>query len=393
MKILHVIPSVSPLRGGPSKAVIEMVAALREQGIDAEIATTNDDGPNTLNHVPLQALTQFNGVPVRFFKRFSPALSPVREYAFSSSFKNWLRRHIHHYDLVHVHAIFSFTSTYAMYLARKRSIPYIVRTIGQLERWSIEQSPIRKKGYLHGIEKRNLLHANRVHFTAPSEQQQATELLPELTSMMVPLGINVPEELDDPRAELGHKYAIASGTKIIAYLSRIHRKKGLDLLLKALAQSPDTDWRLLIGGEGEGTYIDELTSLINTLKLNDRCQFIGFCQGDDKNQLLQGADLYALTSHSENFGIAVLEALAAGTPTLVSRGVALSTLVEKEKLGYVCELNIDSIQHTLEHAFSDQQERGTLARRYVIEHHQWPSIAKHIAQSYQQCIDEQKTIK
>jgi len=230
IKALHVIPSISPSRGGPSKAVIEMVSALQDIGVVAEIATTNDDSNNTLD-VPLNLKTQYNGVPVIFFQRFSPPINALREFAYSRSFKQWLKKNIHRYDVIHIHAIFSFCSSYAMNLAKKNNIPYIVRPIGQLEDWSLSQSKFRKQLYLNLIEKSNLENANAIHFTAKSEQQQALTFLPNLSAQIIPLGVQFTKKEKNAKQKMLTHWSLKNDVVTFLFLSRLHYKKGLELFV------------------------------------------------------------------------------------------------------------------------------------------------------------------
>ena len=386
MKILHIIPSVSPVRGGPSKDIIEMVSALNKLGIDTEIATTNDDGDQEME-VTLDALDVYQGVPVRFFQRFSPPISALREFAYSGDFRRWLKANIERYDVIHVHAIFSFTSSYAMYLARKRGIAYVVRPIGQLDSWSLKQSSLRKWLFLTLFEKRSLLKAAKLHFTAELEQQQAHLAIPELTkneaSTVVPLGIEPNPELNNARESVVKRHRLDPNKRVLLYLSRLHPKKGLELLLQSLSQVNNTRWQLLIAGDGDNNYVNHLKHKIEELGLRHHCQFIGFVRGDEKDTLLQGADLYILTSYSENFGIAVLEAIAAGTQVLISEEVALAATVRQHKLGFVCNLEVNSVTQNLNLALQQQNNAAQRAREYVIKHHSWEAIARTLSELYQ----------
>lgn len=384
LRILHIIPSVSPKRGGPSKAIIDMVSALRKSGTNAEIATTNDDGDELLD-VPIGNLIQHRGVPTRFFKRTSPKISALREFAYCAGFARWLKNNIANYDLIHVHAIFSYCSSRAMQIARKHNIPYVVRPIGQLEQWSLTQSRTRKIAYLKLFEKQNLEFADCVQFTSRSEQHQALELLPKLTSDIIPLGLELPMRIRQAKVKMEQRWNLQRDVPTLLFLSRLHKKKGLELLLKALAKQPNQDYQLVIAGEGDRSYTQSLQTLTEQLGLKAACRYVGFVKGAEKKLLLQGADLYTLTSHSENFGIAVLEAMASGTSVLISDQVALSKQVEENKLGFVTELSIEHIQAQLENALEDidqTQELGRHARTYVKQHFQWSHIAKQLNQLY-----------
>ena len=153
-----------------------MAKALRDQGVDARILTTNDDGDAINKALPLGDWFTYQGVPVIAFDRWSPRIRLIREFAVSPSLSIWLARHIHDYELLHVHAIFSYPSTSSMVIARHRGIPYIVRCIGQLSHWSLAQSSRRKRWMLQVVERKNLNGATMLHFTSKAEKDEASVL-------------------------------------------------------------------------------------------------------------------------------------------------------------------------------------------------------------------------
>ena len=192
LKVLHVIPSVSPLRGGPSKAVQEMVQALRQQGVEASILTTNDHGSGLDSSLITGRWIEWQGVPLLAFPRWSPPLRALREYAVSAGLAAWLTRHARRYDLLHIHALFSFPSSWAMATARRAQVPYLVRTIGMLSPWSLAQSPARKRWMLRLLERRNLEAASALHFTTEAERQEARPLALGAAELVLPLGVELP---------------------------------------------------------------------------------------------------------------------------------------------------------------------------------------------------------
>lgn len=382
LKVLHIIPSISPNRGGPSKAVLEMVHALRANGVDAEIATTNEDLKSSLD-VPLGQLINYQSVPIRFFERTTSKMHAIQEFAYSATFKYWLKTNIDRYDAIHVHAIFSFLSSYSMWLARKQNIPFIVRPIGQLEDWALSQSKRKKKTYLNLIEKANIEAASAVHFTAESEMSQAVATFPLIKPVVIPLGINKIEPINIDQVPT--PWNIKAKVPVICYLSRLHPKKGIELLLQALAKISDTDFQLIIAGSGGASYESKLQKMVVDLHLQDKCQFIGFINGDLKHLLLQNSDIFALTSHSENFGISVLESMANGTMPFISNKVALSDVVNDHNLGVTCRLDINDIKSKIEKLLQNLDqciEYGNRSKMFVEQHYQWPKIAQQLETVY-----------
>lgn len=388
MKVLHVIPSVAKVRGGPSQAVIEMVTALRSQGVNAEIVTTNDNGKELLD-VPLQELTdqleEYGNVPIRFFPRFSPNVNAVREFAYSGALTAWLWQHITDYDIVHIHAIFSYVSTIAMMIARIKNIPYINRPLGQLCEWSLQQSQLRKHIYLNVIERSNLLHSQSLHFTAEQEREEFHQLGLNISNFVLPHGVNIPAIIPNAQEQLHKILQIPDYVPIILFMSRIHPKKGLEYLIPALGKLKAFNFALAIAGSGESDYVDHIQDLLAEYQISDRTYWVGFVNGEAKNLYLQGADLFALTSHSENFGISVIESLASGTPVLITDGVAVSPMVKEQDLGYVTKLNIEAIASIMEEFFQhphNAKQKGDRAQQYIAEHYSWAKIADSLMNIY-----------
>ena len=390
MKILHVIPSLAAVRGGPSIAVIEMVRNLKSIGVDVEIVTTNDDG-NTLLDVPLNILHEYQKVPVRFFSRFSPFIHQVREFAFSIDLTVWLWKHLRDYDLLHIHAIFSYTSTIAMAIARVQNVPYINSPHGLLCDWSLKQGALKKWIYFGLIEKVNLHNAQTLQLSSAQEQKELDLLDWNLSSFILPHGLDFPEAIANAREKLRQMLNIPLETPVILFLSRLHPKKGLDYLIPALAKLRDQNknFAFVLAGSGSAEYEVELDCLLRKNNLDNLTYKLGFVEGDKKNICLQGADLYVLTSHSENFGISVLEALASGTPVLVTSGVALADLVKSQNLGWVVQLETDAITSIIQEILESPEtikQKGDRAAEYIIENYSWDKIAASLLKTYQEYI-------
>ncbi|MBD2501502.1 glycosyltransferase [Anabaena azotica] len=389
MKVLHIIPSVASVRGGPSQAIIETVKSLRNIGVEAEIVTTNDNGDHLLD-VPMGEWIEYKQVPVQFFPRFSPPIHAIREFAFSHQLTLWLWKNAAQYDLLHIHAIFSYACTAAMRIARLQGIPYIVRPLGQLCKWSLQQSPRKKQVYLDLIERANINQSLAIHLTSEQEQQEVSLLGFDAPSFVLPHGLAIPDLISNARHRLRKQLNLADDEPVILFLSRLHPKKGLDYIIPALGKLLNHRFTFILAGSGSPEYEAEVESLLIANGMRERTRFVGFVEGETKNIFMQGADLFVLTSHSENFGIAVLEALAVGVPVLVTPGVALASLVQQHQLGYVPQLEVLDIASALDDYFSHPQaakDMGDRARKLIVKNYTWTRIAEHLSHIYMQLIN------
>ncbi len=382
MRVLHVIPSVSPRRGGPSEAVIEMVRSLVAAGIEAEIATTDEDLAPPRHVVP----TYYRGVPVRFFPRRYARFPVLGEFACSPAFPRWLRSAGRSYDLLHVHALFSHLPTMAMRHARQAGVPYLNRPLGMLGHWPLRQSPLRKHIYLACVERANLGGAAALHFVSKAEQDEAVAVGLPSPGWVIPHGVVVPPLLPEAGRLLRQRIGLPPDRPLVLFLGRLHAKKGIDLLLRGLALLPHPRPLLLIAGDGpERVSLERLTA---ELQLGQDVRWLGFVQGETRHLCLQGADLFALTSHHENLALAVLEALAAGTPVLVSPQVALAPAVERHHLGLVVGLEPASIRDGLVQGLRQLKTGPDCAARrgFVEAAHSWAANAQTLAALYAKVV-------
>ena len=376
MKVLHVIPAVAPRYGGPSAAVIGMCRALLSSGVDVMLASTDADGAGRLD-VPHGQATTFDGVPAIFFPR---QLSEA--FKWSGALSRWLHDHVADFDVVHVHAVFSHSSIAAGRACVQANVPYLVRPLGTLDPWSLNRHPWRKK-LLFAVAVRHLLaHAAGVHYTTTEEQRLAELALADpAPGFVVPLAIR-----DDLFASAG-----GDGTRqpVVIAVNRLHPKKGMDLLIAAFHELADVEelrsWRLVIGGDGDAEDVADLRRTAESGPARQRIEFAGWLDAAAQRDWLRRASLFVLPSHQENFGIAVVEAMAAGLPVIVTPGVNLAGDVASAGAGWVTDRDVPALTTTLRSALSNALERdrrGHAARRFA-DQFRWPAVAEGLRSMYE----------
>lgn len=388
MKVLHVIPSVSPVRGGPSEVALNLVKMLRTLGVDAEIATTNDNGPDEVLDVPLNQKVEYKGVPIWFMSRFSP---PMKEFLFSGEFSNWLWQHIRDYDILDNHYLFSYTSTCAGAIARWQRIPYTVRTMGQLSPWALAQSQLKKRIYSLLVEKHNLNQAAAIHCTSTGEVEDVRNFGIQTPTINLPLGVQIPQNWDEAKQKLHDIYGIPKETPIVLFMSRLHEKKRPDLLLYALSKlkAQNYDFHLILAGSGEANYVNYLTNLVSSLDLATHISLPGFVVGEDKQLLLQGADMFALPSFSENFGVAVAEAMAAGLPVIVTPEVQIAPEIAASSAGLIVPGEVDTLAVAIARLLTSPelgQQLGTNGKWFVSNRYSWSAVTQELISAYHAII-------
>jgi glycosyltransferase involved in cell wall biosynthesis len=351
LKVLHVIPAVAACYGGPSRVVLDTCKTLRDEGIEAEIATTNADGNFNLP-IPDDSPTFVNGVPVYFFERQQPW-----DYKFSWGLTRWLKRNVASYDLLHIHAVFSYPTAVAAFYARKHAIPYIILPHGMLTPWAVRQNWLLKQVYLRAIEERNLEGAAAVHFTAEEELRISVVRGP--SNFVLPCVVDFETNGNRPRPD-------PESIRIrILFLSRIDPKKGIELLIDALSRLAEEglDFELILAGSGEQKYEDRVKAMIHDAGLSARTRVKGFVEGPAKADLFATSDIFVLPSHQENFGIAVVEAMTFGLPVIISDRVNIHDEIAKVRAGLIISTSVEELCKAIRTLSNDPLLRFEMGQR------------------------------
>jgi len=388
MKVLHVIPSMSFAHGGPSHAIRLIERALTDAGVEVETATTDDDGPGARRVSVCGTALRENGALRRYFPK------RLEFYKVAPALARWLWHHVREYDIVHIHALFSFSSVAAAWAARRAGVPYVLRPLGTLNRYGLTaRRPWLKQMSIRLIEGPILRHAAAVHFTAEAERQEAEALGVPLRGVVIPLGIE-PAPPGDATRFLA-RFPELTNRRLLLFLSRLDPKKNIEGLLQGFSQCRAvlSDPWLVIAGDGEAGYVASLKALAAQLGLSGRVVWLGHVEGTAKADALAAADVFALTSFSENFGIAAAEALLVGLPCVLSRGVAIADEVAQAGAGITVAPDAGSIADGLVTVFSDDMLRESMATRAAIlarERYSVKAMGERLADLYEKIVSGER---
>ncbi len=333
MRILHVIPSLNPAGGGPIEAVTRLGLEYRRQGADVEVLTLDPPQAEWIKTFPLPC----------------HALGPAfLKYSYSGRLVPWLRTHTPEFDLIVVNGVWQYTSFAVWRALRGTKTPYVVFTHGMLDPWFKRQYPlkhVKKWLYWPWAEYRVLRDAAAVLFTSEEEKRLARESfwLYRCNERVINYGTAAaPPDDGLSGARFRRAFPSVGDRRIILFLGRIHEKKGCELLIRAYASMlrDSTDaldsWHLVfVGPDTKDAYRRSLERLISQTCPDGSVTWTGLLTGDLKWGAFRAADVFALTSHQENFGIAVAEALACGVPVLLSNQVNIWREIAEDSAGFI----------------------------------------------------------
>lgn len=331
--VLHIISASDPRGGGVIEGTRRFGEVWAAQGHRQDLLTLDAPGED---HLP--------DYPGRIIRLGPPrGRSPLRRYRHAPAMVRWLRDHARDYDAVIVSGLWRYHARAAMLALGDGSVPYFVYTHGMLDPWFRTAGRLKvaaKQLSWWLAEGRLLAHAEAVLFTTEEEQRLADGAFWPYKADGVVIGHGTPDVTGDPAAQVAAFRAavpVLADRRFLLFLSRIHPKKGCDLLVEAFAgaAAADPGLDLVIAGPDQVGLVAGLRARAEALGVGDRVHFPGMLTGDVKTGAFRAAEAFILPSHQENFGIVVAEALACGTPVLISDKVNIWREVAADGAGIV----------------------------------------------------------
>jgi len=375
---LQYVGSLGRNIGGPSRSVSQLSQYLTDQSIEVTLSFGFWPDDPIVKVSPNIRLLPVDGLNYR-----------IGDVRLAKSFLRVLNRDSSKrpYNVVHMHGIWLNSSREVASFAKRKNIPLVVSPRGMLQPWAMKRNAWKKKAIWWAYQKRDLQQARGFHATAYSEAESIRK-----NGFNQPIAI-IPNGVELPSGDYSKKSGVPDNSQMntALFLSRIHPKKGLLMLVEAWNRVRPENWRLLIAGNDDSNHLVEVRRRIKNHGLSTSIIIVGPLFDKDKEMAFRNADLFILPSHSENFGIVVAEALSYRIPVLTTKGCPWGEL-ETERCGWWVDANIESLVTGLKIAFkTDQNELLAMGERgfHLVERkYQWPSIASNMLAFYNWLLEK-----
>ncbi|WP_251961506.1 glycosyltransferase [Salinibacter ruber] len=376
MKVIHILASTRADHGGTSRSVPALCDALDAEGVEVHLVTAipQDPAPDEEPIVPggdvhvhrieeQTPLQQTLRSPLGFYHRLWSVVEDVAP------------------DVIHDHGAWLPSNVVAAWVARRADVPLVVAPRGMVTEWSLSHQARKKRAAWHLYQKHIFRQAALFHATAPAEVEDLRALGMTQPIAVVPNGVEIPDTLPDGQPTDG---------KRALFLSRIHPKKGLPMLLDAWADLHPEGWILELVGPSENGHREELEAQASNLGLDGEVVFSGPVPDADKWHKYAAADLFVLPTHSENFGIVVAEALAVEVPVLTTTGTPWQEL-EAHECGWWVAPEPSAIRDALATALRQSDATriamGRRGRELVQSTYTWWAVGERMTQAYEWLLD------
>jgi glycosyltransferase involved in cell wall biosynthesis len=365
--VIHVVPAIAEEASGPSYSVVRLCQSLIDAGENVKIAA--------LDWAPLRSTPDFVNV-------FPMGMGPKR-LGRSPSMYRWLREETEagRADIIHSHGMWQMNAVYPGRLALGGKTKLVASPRGAFSSWAMRHGSPLKRVFWPLLQRPALSQASCFHATASEEHQDIRRLGFHQPVAVIPIGIDVPAFVQ----------ATPGPLRTLLFLGRIHPSKGVDILLHAWSRVMRRfpGWQVLVAGTdvvygAKGDYLQRMKDIATGLGL-ERLKFVGPLYGEDKLYAYREAELFVLPTHSENFGITVAEAQAAGTPVIVTKGAPWKG-VQTQSSGWWIDVGVEPLVDCLEKALAlpreELAERGNRGREWMLREYSWKTVAQKMRQTY-----------
>lgn len=371
-RIVLCVGSLVPEHGGPSRSLTALASGLAGTSLDTHLLSV-DAGPQYV--APLRP--DDPRVQLHLAK---PASGLRRRLRWSADFAARLGALVapHPASIVHDNGLWLPNNAQAARLARAHSRPLVISPRGMLAHWALAQGRLRKRLAWWAFQHAALRSAALLHATADAEAAEFRALGLRAPIAIVPNGVDLPPPAAAPQPRSGR-------LRTALFLSRVHPKKGLPLLLTAWARLKPADWQLRIVGPDDGGHTAQMQALAAQLGIAATVRFEGPVGGPARWATYRAADLFVLPSHNENFGLVIAEAMACGLPVLTTTGTPWPAL-HTQQAGWWVAAEPAAWTAALNAALSTpepvRQAMGARGAAYVRAHFEWSAVAQRLLPAY-----------
>src|SRR5207237_3355405 len=387
LRVLVVVPAISPVYGGPSTCSIGLAEALGRRGLQVDIVTTNAAGPRNLP-VKLHQWIAESTYRLQYFRRwarFEAKLSPA--------LMTWLFQHVPDYDVVHGMSVFNFPAYIYCEACRWHDVPHIIHPQGMFEPWAMSNKGWKKKVYFRWLKKPQLERANVIHCLTQHEAESIAALGVTTPKVIVPNGINFESMINgDANAFLLRYPELANKTRLL-FLHRVDPKKGLDMLAASFAwlRNRFANTHLIIAGPDPIGYWSTASFFFESAGCAAAVTYTGIVTGQDKADVLAAADVFVAPSYSEGFSMSVLEAMAAGLPSVITIGCNFPEAAEA-KVALEGPIDANAFAEALASLIGDLPAAcamGQRAREFIFQNYTWDQAARKTHEVYTAILNQQ----
>ena len=384
MTILQIVPSYKPafVYGGPIYSISALCEAQAALGHTVSVFTTNANGASNLD-LPLGIVQSVNNINVTYFPRITGDHTHI-------SPKLWLRlwRDAHKYDVIHLHSWWSVLMIGCAWILKIKGVRFVFSPRGMFSNYSFNHNinPI-KKGVFWGLLTKPALKKQVFHATAISEQKEIEQLFGKDVSVFtLPNLLQFPNLLVETIQTHHQKDTIN-----LLFISRVDRKKGIELLLKAVQLLKEqVPVSLTVIGGGDYDYVEELKQLATSLAISDLIIWKGAVEWRAKFDDILNADLLVLPSYNENFANIILETLYAGRPVILTKYVGLHDYVSANNMGWVIDTNPEEIATAVKEYDSNKtlwQDKSVKMHQQILKDFNQKALAEKYINQYKEKLN------